>query len=81
MVNAVGNSNYGMSASVQTLEGRIRQDKIQLDDWTTCVSANTPKGQTAIQKFSGDISAAKAQIGRALQSQSSAASSMLDVWA
>jgi hypothetical protein len=83
MVSAVGSSSYGTggpyppsspsgSSSVQTLEGRIRQDQIQLNDWTTCVSAKTPKGQAAIQKLSGEISAAKAQIAEALQSQSGA---------
>ncbi len=98
MVSAVGASTYGISTqrspssppgngSVQTLEGRIHQDQIQLNDWTTCVSANTPKGQAAIQKLSADISAAKAQIARALQGQSGASSSppstlgAVDVWA
>jgi hypothetical protein len=86
MVTAVGSSAYGASAqhlpsslprsgSVQTLEGRIHQDQIQLNDWTTCVSAKTPKGQAAIQKLSGEISAAKAQIAQALQSRSGASSS------
>lgn len=58
--------------SVPSLEGRIRQDQAQLNDWTTCVSAKTPKGQAAIQKLSGAISAAKEDIARALQSQSAA---------
>lgn len=85
MVSAVGISAYGAGAqspprttsggsSVADLEGRIRQNQIQLNDWTTCVSAKTPKGQAAIQKLSGEISAAKGQIARALQAQSGAPS-------
>jgi hypothetical protein len=76
--------------SVAALQGLIRQDQTQLNDWTTCVSANTPKGQSAIQKLSGEISADKEQISRTLQAQSgqSGGSSpavtgahLLDVWA
>jgi len=66
MVSAIG------TGSVATLEGQIRQDQIQLNDWTTCVSAKTTKGQAAIQKLSGEISAAKDQITRALQAQAQA---------
>jgi hypothetical protein len=73
MVSAIGPS------SVAALEGRIRQDQVQLNDWTTCVSANTPKGQSAIQKLSGEISADKEQIARNLQAQS-ATTSLVDVW-
>ncbi|MDE2138007.1 MAG: hypothetical protein KGJ68_11275 [Gammaproteobacteria bacterium] len=79
------------SSPVASLEGRIRQDQVQLNDWTTCVSARTPKGQAAIQKLSGEISAAKAQIAQALQTQARAAQApaaaaparpgSLDVWA
>jgi len=85
MVSAIG-SAYG----VATLEGQIREDQIQLNDWTTCVSARTPKGQAAIQKLSGEISADKEQITRALQAQSAAPSAAtcaarhpgaVDVWA
>lgn len=83
MVSAVGLSAYGWSAQfasgstsassgVAALEGRIRQDQVQLNDWTTCVSAKTPKGQSAIQKLSGEISADKEQIARTLQAQSGA---------
>lgn len=64
MVTAVG------SSSVPSLEGQIRQDRVQLNDWTTCVSAKTSKGQAAIQKLSGEISAATEQVARALQNQS-----------
>jgi hypothetical protein len=74
--------------SVAALQGLIRQDQTQLNDWTTCVSANTPKGQSAIQKLSGEISADKEQITRTLQAQSGASASSpsatgahsLDVW-
>ncbi|HWZ62512.1 MAG TPA: hypothetical protein VNX02_05775 [Steroidobacteraceae bacterium] len=68
MVTAVG------SSPVPSLQGQIRQDQVQLNDWTTCVSAKTPKGQAAIQKLSGEISAATEQIARALQNQSGTAS-------
>jgi hypothetical protein len=92
VVSAIGLSAYGFSGStsgpggVAALEGRIRQDQVQLNDWTTCVSANTPKGQSAIQKLSGEISADKEQIARTLQAQSSspspgaAAGHSVDVW-
>jgi len=55
--------------SVAALEGRIQQARVQLNDWTTCVSAKTPKGQAAIQKLSGEISADEQKIARAQQSQ------------
>jgi hypothetical protein len=85
MVTAVGLSVYGLSpqstsgsgpgnSRIAALEGRIRQDQVQLNDWTTCVSAKTPKGQSAIQKLSGQISADKEQIARTLQAQSAAPS-------
>jgi hypothetical protein len=76
---------------VAALEGRIRTDQVQLNDWTTCVSAHTSKGQAAIQKLSGEISAAKQQVSQALQAQASAArpptasapsrAGSVDVWA
>lgn len=91
MVSAVGGSPYSFTAhcascagsgnrNVAALEGQVRQDQIQLNDWTTCVSANTPKGHAAIQKLSGEISADKEQIARAQQGQSGVQSSV-DVWA
>jgi len=81
MVIGVGSSAYGAdiqfpscatsgASSVASLQGRIRQDQIQLDDWTTCVSSKTTKGQAAIQKLSGEISAAKERIAKVLQGQS-----------
>jgi hypothetical protein len=74
---------------VAALEGRIRADQVQLNDWTTCVSAHTSKGQAAIQKLSGEISAAQQQVAQALQAQGSATPSAaaparpgaVDVWA
>jgi hypothetical protein len=81
MVGAVG---------VATLQNLIRQDQAQLNDWTTCVSAKTPKGQSEIQKYSADISADKEQIARAQQAQAQAqsrtpspastTSASVDVW-
>jgi len=73
-------------SSVGALEGQIRQAKTQLNDWTTCVSARTTKGQSAIQKLSGEISADKEQIERALQTPATTAVAAsgphsLDVWA
>jgi hypothetical protein len=84
MVNGVGNAftaPLGTAAahrgtSVASLSGQIRQDKIQLDDWTTCVSSKTPKGQAEIQRLSGEISAAKEHERRA-----EASSGSVDVWA
>jgi hypothetical protein len=82
MVTGVGNSPYGLQppapatggGSVAALSGRIRQDQVQLNDWTSCVSAKTPKGQAEIRKLAGEISADKQRISRALQAQSNAAS-------
>jgi hypothetical protein len=89
VVSPIGPSVYGSSSgnsSVAALQGRIRQAQVQLNDWTTCVSANTPKGQSAIRKLSGEISADKEQITRTLQAQSgspspsAAAGHSVDVW-
>jgi len=33
--------------NVSALEGRIQQARVQPNDWTSCVSAKTPKGQAA----------------------------------
>jgi len=59
-----------MVTAVAALEGQMRQAQAQLNDWTTCVSSGTTKGQAAIQKLSGEVSADKEQIARALQAQS-----------
>ncbi|HEY2400931.1 MAG TPA: hypothetical protein VGI23_11290 [Steroidobacteraceae bacterium] len=78
MVTGVSLPGYGSHSaypsstggdSVSALEGRIQQARVQLDDWTTCVSSSTPKGQAAIQKLSGEISADKQKIAQAQQSQ------------
>jgi len=72
-------------ASIASVNGQIRQVKQQLDDWTTCVSAKTTKGQAEIQRLSAELSAAedRAQRLAARQSQASPAapSRSIDVWA
>jgi hypothetical protein len=85
MVSAVGSSAYGVQSpsgmpsgtKIAALEGRVQQAEIQLNDWTTCVSAKTSKGQAAIQKLSGEVSATKEQIARAQQIQSGAPSPLI----
>jgi hypothetical protein len=78
MVTSVGASAFGSqsvypgatgSGPVSALQGQIQRARGQLNDWTTCVSAKTPKGQSEIQKLSGEISAAKQKIARAQQSE------------
>lgn len=84
MVNGVGNTfvtplaavSAHKAASVGSLNGQIRQDKMQLDDWTTCVSSKTTRGQAEIQRLSGEISAAKEHERRVEASPGS-----IDVWA
>jgi hypothetical protein len=71
MVSAVGNR------TVAALQGQVRQVRSQLDDWTTCVSAKTTKGQAAIQKLSGELSAVQGQIARVLQTDSGSGSGQL----
>ena len=63
------------ASSVASLDGQIRQDKIQLDDWATCVSSKTPKGQAEIQRLSGAISAARER-----EQRIAAAPRSIDVW-
>ena len=76
MVSAVAPS------TVPALQGQLRQAQIQLNDWTTCVSAKTTKGQAEIQKLSGEVGADREQIARALQTQPSAnRPGSVDVWA
>jgi len=71
--------------SVAALEDQIRQKRVQLNDWVTCVSARTPKGQSEIQSLSAQISAAQQQINHlnntkpALQSDTGRQGS-IDVW-
>ena len=78
MVTSGGPSAYGSQSgypassggnNVPALQGRIQQARVQLNDWTSCVSAKTPKGQAEIQKLSGEISADKQKIARAQESQ------------
>lgn len=75
-ITALGTTAAHKAGSVASLNGQIRQAKIQLDDWTTCVSSKTPRGQAQIQRLSGEISAAREHEQRV---ESSAGS--LDVWA
>jgi hypothetical protein len=51
-----------VSGSIAGLQGEIQRDRVDLNDWVTCVSATTPKGKAEIQKFSGEIGSAKKQI-------------------
>ena len=53
-----------VSGSTAALQGEIQRDRLDLNDWVTCVSATTPKGKAEIQKISGEISSAKQQITR-----------------
>jgi hypothetical protein len=53
-----------VSGSTAALQGQIKRDQLDLNDWVTCVSAKTPKGMAEIQKISGDISAAKERLAR-----------------
>jgi hypothetical protein len=71
--------------SIASANGQIRQDEQQLNDWTTCVSAKTTKGQAEIQRLSAQLSAAEERAHRlaALQPQASPAAPprSIDVWA
>jgi len=53
-----------LSGSTAALQGQIKRDQLDLNDWVTCVSAKTPKGKAEIQKISGEISSAKERIAR-----------------
>jgi hypothetical protein len=64
------------AAAAASLDGQIRQDKVQLDDWATCVSSKSARGQAEIQRLSGKISAAKER-----QQRLEASPGSLDVWA
>jgi len=72
-------------ADLASLNGQILRVKQQLDDWTTCVSAKTTKGQAEIQRLSAQLSGAEARAHRlaAMQTQAPAAASTrsVDVWA
>jgi capsule polysaccharide export protein KpsE/RkpR len=59
------------------LNGQIRHDETQLNDWVTCVSANTPKGKAEIQSLTARISAARQQIAKVRAESAAAGSSPL----
>jgi hypothetical protein len=80
--------NIGNTAAA--LEGQIRAAREQLNDWVTCVSATTPKGQAEIRSLSAQISAAQEQINHLRPATAAAGAAAtgapcvgarLDVWA
>jgi hypothetical protein len=73
MVRPVANVANASGASVGALRGRILDDKMQLDDWSTCISAKTVKGQAEIQRLAGQVSADREQAARATALQAVAA--------
>ncbi|HEV2703621.1 MAG TPA: hypothetical protein VGV09_18490 [Steroidobacteraceae bacterium] len=90
-VGQVDTANAGLVAqhtrsTSASLQGQIRAAREQLNDWVTCVSATTPKGQAEIRSLSAQISAAQEQIQRLPQTNDATANagavgSKLDVWA
>ena len=70
----------GISTSnpVPALQGLVRRDQLDLQDWLTCVSASTPKGKAEIQSLSAQISAARSEIDRAQQNESATHSASLE---
>ncbi|MGC1457965.1 MAG: hypothetical protein WA825_06785 [Steroidobacteraceae bacterium] len=89
-IGRVDTTNAGLAAqhtrsTTASLQGRIRVAREQLNDWVTCVSATTPKGQAEIRSLSAQISAAQEQIQRLSQSSgptaaSDGTNSRLDIW-
>ena len=76
MVNPVGCSSctaVSVTSNIGALNGQIRSDEQQLDDWTTCVSAKTTKGHAEIQRLSGALSAAREAVARAAATNAAAA--------
>ena len=69
-VTAGGCSATPAPDPVPALQGMVRREEMDLQDWLSCVSASTPKGRAEIQSLSAQISAARAEISRAQQSQS-----------
>ena len=63
-----------------SLEGQIRAAREQLNDWVTCVSATTPKGQAEIRSLSAQISSAQERINR-LKPAADPAGASVDLWA
>lgn len=87
--SATGNANLpgtgaASRASIASVTDQIRQDKQQLDDWTTCVSAKTTKGQAEIQRLSAELGGAESRAHRLAASQSQASSTSpshsIDIW-
>jgi hypothetical protein len=78
-------SSGASKAGVASANDQIRRDKQQLDDWTTCVSAKTTKGQAEIQRLSAELGGAESRAHRLATSQSkdpsSTSSHSIDVWA
>jgi hypothetical protein len=82
--------NIGAQHMAASLQGQIRAAREQLNDWVTCVSATTPKGQAEIRSLSAQISAAQEQInhlpptagaGSPAGTGTAAVGASLDVWA
>jgi hypothetical protein len=91
---SIGNANLSLAAqstqnTAASLEGQIRAAREQLNDWVTCVSATTPKGQAEIHSLSAQISAAQEKINHLAPTEGSAVAgsgspslgARLDVWA
>jgi hypothetical protein len=74
--NAASNPK-ARSANDQTgsLSQEIVSDQAQLNDWITCVSANTPKGKAEIQTLTARINAAKQHITQLNAAKDAAATS------
>jgi hypothetical protein len=70
----------GSGHSTAALQDQIRQKKVQLNDWVTCVSARTPKGKAEIQSLSAQISAAQQQIQQINNNQAATSAGSVDVW-
>ena len=75
--SGIGSTLTARTASdkAASLQGQIQQAQLQLNDWVTCVSSTTPKGQAAIRSLSAQISAAKEQIQRLQTGQTPASGS------
>lgn len=90
ITGAMGSANLtGTGAASRTsaaaVSDQIRRYKQQLDDWTTCVSAKTTKGQAEIQRLAAELGGAESRAHRLAASQSEAPSlspsHSIDVWA
>ncbi|MEJ0008442.1 MAG: hypothetical protein WDM77_19290 [Steroidobacteraceae bacterium] len=88
--NSAGNVSSAQStqSTAASLEGQIRIAREQLNDWVTCVSATTPKGQAEIRSLTAQISAAQERINQLRPAASAttadtagSVSTRLDVWA